>query len=735
MPGSRVVVVSNRLPVTVRRGEDGSVGLEPSAGGLATALRSVTTTRETAWVGWPGIPDAPELHPAVDEALARSGLGAVHLTSDEVHAYYDGFSNGVLWPLFHYLIDKLDLEDVQTFKAYEAINQRFADAALAAASEDDIIWVHDYQLALVPQMVRAKRPHARIGFFLHIPFPSEEVFRILPWRVQLLRGLLGADVVGFHTDREVNHFVASCAQILGVAPQPDAIFFEGRSVRVGAYPISIDAEAIAAQVRRPEIAARAEEIKASAAGRTILLGIDRLDYTKGIRARLRAFERLLERRPELKDRIQLVQIAVPSRDNVPAYADFQKQVHAIVGRVNGKYGSVAHTPIVFLHRSHDFEEVVAFYAAADVMLVTPLRDGMNLVAKEYVASRANDDGVLVLSEFAGAAAELTEALVVNPYDLDGTIGTMERALAMAPSERRLRMRALRKRVMTHDVKRWCESFLGDLAEQRPVTPAPSPSRRLVTPPPSTVSSLLASPALCLLLDYDGTLVPHASVPELATPDDELYALLKALSARPKTMVHVVSSRRRDDLEQWFGALDLSLHAEYGYWHKAGPRDAWETTMRVDSAWKVPVLRVLERVTTRTVGSFIEEKDASVSWHYRNAEPELASARMRDLKAKLAPLAAEHQLDVVDMAKVLEVRVAGLAKSVPVTRIVRDLVPGTSIVAIGDDRSDEDMFLALPEAATTIHVGPAALDVGLVSAADFRVPEPRAVRELLAALVR
>jgi trehalose 6-phosphate synthase/phosphatase len=735
MPGSRVVIVSNRLPVTAKVDDTGATTLERSSGGLATALRSVTSTRESGWVGWTGIPDAPAQRASIEQALANTSLRAVHLSAEEVGAFYDGFSNAVLWPLFHYLIDKLDLEDVQTFKAYEAVNQRFAQAAVAEAGEDDIIWVHDYQLLLVPQMIRALRPRARIGFFLHIPFPSEEVFRILPWRAELLRGMLGADVVGLHTDRDANHFTAACAQLLGITPEPDALFFEGRTIRVGAYPISIDTAAIAEHVRTPAIEARVEQVRASAPGRTILLGIDRLDYTKGIRARLLAFERLLARRPELCEHVQLVQVAVPSRSTVPAYADFQQHVHSIVGRVNGKYGTVSHTPIVFLHRSLDFDEVVSFYAAADVMLVTPLRDGMNLVAKEYVASRRDDDGVLVLSEFAGAAAELSEAVLVNPYDLDGTSLAFERALEMGASEKRLRMRALRRRVASHDVKRWCDSFLADLVEQRPVTPAPSPSRRILTPPPGTVSSLVASDALCLLLDYDGTLVSHASVPELAAPDEELLRLLDALVARPMTRVHVVSSRRREDLEQWFGQLNLGLHAEYGFWSKDDPTHAWQTTLPVSEGWKPPVLRVLERATARTVGSFIEEKDATIAWHYRNAEPELAAARLRDLKTRLAPIALEHRLDVVDAVKAFEVRIAGLAKSVAVAEIVGKLAPDTTIVAIGDDRSDEDMFRALPESATTIHVGPEALDVGLVSTADFRVAGPRAVRELLAAMVR
>ncbi|MFI5301503.1 MAG: bifunctional alpha,alpha-trehalose-phosphate synthase (UDP-forming)/trehalose-phosphatase [Polyangiales bacterium] len=729
---ARVLIVSNRLPVTAARGGDG-FAFEPSSGGLATALASVTGRRETLWIGWPGVAmdqNDPDLA-TIDGELARRRLAPVHLTRDEIALYYDGFANGVLWPLFHYLVDKVSLEVPDQWGAYATVNRRFADVVASHARAGDVVWVHDYQLALVPALLRARAPGVRIGFFLHIPFPSEDVFRILPWREEILRGLLGADLIGFHTAADMNHFVGAAAQVLGIEPGWDALFFEGRVVRIGAYPISVDAEALSASARSDRVRDETARVRESAGSRVILLGVDRLDYTKGIRFRLRAFARLLERDPTLRDRVRYIQVAVPSRDAVPAYVELSEAVHALVGRINGQHGSIEHTPIVFLNRAMTSEQVAALYAAADVMLVTPLRDGMNLVAKEFVACKNDESGVLVLSEFAGAAAELSEALIVNPYDIEGTSRAIERAIGMGEIERHVRMRAMRRRVFTHDVHGWCASFLADVE----IGGNDLPTLRTSAPPPNVVASLVESPSLCLVLDYDGTLVPLLRVPALAIPDDRLLTLLQKLVARPRTDVHLVSGRRREDLERWFGATSMHLHAEHGFWSRSGPSAEWEPAKVISADWKAIVNALFDRATRRTIGSFVEEKTSCVAWHYRNADPELAAARVRELRAKLSELARNGTIDLLDGSKVLEVRAPGIDKGLAAARIAREVATETAIVAIGDDHTDEEMFRALPDSAITIHVGPDHLGIDVVSTADFRVPDSTAARELLESLVR
>jgi trehalose 6-phosphate synthase/phosphatase len=380
-----------------------------------------------------------------------------------VTRYYEGFSNGTLWPLLHHFLDVARLDEDDLFESYEAINERFAAAAAEHHRPGDLLWVHDYHLMLSAEMLRRRAPSARIGFFLHTPFPSSEVFRVLPWRERLLRGLLGADVIGFQTASYRRHFLHAVKRLLGVEADPDgdSVDHDGRRVRLGVYPIGVDAAALAELAGRAAIREEARWIRDQAPGRRVVLGVDRLDYTKGIRLRLAAIERLLDRAPAHR-RVRFVQLAVPTREGVVAYDQMRREVHEMVGRINGRYGSLDAVPIHFLHRSMPVERVTALYAAADVMLVTPLRDGMNLVAKEYVATRLDHTGALVLSELTGAAAELTEALIVNPYDTSAVAAAIARALEMPASEQRARMTALRRNVVSHDVHRWARSFLDDL---------------------------------------------------------------------------------------------------------------------------------------------------------------------------------------------------------------------------------------------------------------------------------
>ncbi|MCI4674503.1 alpha,alpha-trehalose-phosphate synthase (UDP-forming) [Candidatus Mycolicibacterium alkanivorans] len=469
---SDFVVVANRLPIDMERLPDGSVTWKRSPGGLVTALEPLLRRRRGAWIGWPGIVDGPE-DPIVEDELQ---LFPVRLSADEFAEYYEGFSNATLWPLYHDVIVK-PIYRRDWWDRYVDVNRRFAEATSRAAAEGATVWVQDYQLQLVPKMLRMLRPDLTIGFFLHIPFPPVELFMQMPWRTEIIEGLLGADLVGFHLPGGAQNFLFLSRRLVGANTSRASVGVRSRfgevqlgfrTVKVGAFPISIDSTDLDRTARHRGIRRRAREIRAELGNpRKILLGVDRLDYTKGIDVRLKAFSELLSEGRAKRDDTVLVQLATPSRERVKSYRILRNEIEQQVGHINGEYGEVGHPVVHYLHRPVPRDELIAFFVAADVMLVTPFRDGMNLVAKEYVACRSDLGGALVLSEFTGAAAELRQAYLTNPHDLEGLKDTIEAALNQTSEEGRRRMRALRRQVLAHDVDRWARSFLDALADAKP----------------------------------------------------------------------------------------------------------------------------------------------------------------------------------------------------------------------------------------------------------------------------
>jgi trehalose 6-phosphate synthase/phosphatase len=733
--------VSNRLPVTVRR-EEGKLTVHLSTGGLATGLNGPHRESQGLWLGWPG--DDTELSDAEREGLtadlASQRLCPVFLTPDEVHRYYEGFSNRVLWPLFHSQLDHIPLGDSE-WDVYRRVNEKFADEVCARYREGDTLWLHDYQLMLLPTLVRKRLPRARIGFFLHIPFPAPDVLRVLPWREELLRGLLGADLIGFHTEVYAANFRAAVKEL-----DPSL-----RPV-VGAFPMGVDMPALEALAHTPLAMECLLNLKASLGGQHLFLGVDRLDYTKGIRRRLMAFERLLARRTDLHGRLRLIQLAVPSRDNIPDYARLRASVERLVGRVNGTFGTVEWTPIRYVYRAVTPEELSALYQGADVMLVTPTRDGMNLVAKEYCAARVDGGGTLVLSELAGAAQELKEALLVNPYDGEEMSLAFERALALPEGERRWRMKALRKRVADNPVKAWAQGFLDELAAAskpeagevtRPSVPistaAPLEPARVdpVAPidvsPPDEVKGLerrlVNAHARLLVLDYDGTLVPIVRSPELAVPSIEVRETLRALSNLPFTQVHVVSGRPRLWLEEWLGDLPIGLHGEHGFWSRFEPHAPWVARSESLPGFLAPARKVMKEAAAELPGSELEQKSASLTFHYRRAEPQAAKAALAALVPKLQPFLGEAGgADLLYGKQVLELRARGIHKGVVLEALLPRLPKGALILAAGDDATDEDLFRDVPAEGLTVHVGETP------SIARYRLGSPRALLNLLAALL-
>jgi len=473
-PGdSDFVVVANRLPIDMERLPDGSTTWKRSPGGLVTALEPLLRRRRGAWIGWPGIPDAGEEPIQQDDMLLRP----VDLSADDVADYYEGFSNAALWPLYHDVIVK-PIYHREWWDRYVEVNRRFAEATAKTAAQDATVWVQDYQLQLVPKMLRELRPDLTIGFFLHIPFPPVELFMQMPWRTEIIEGLLGADLVGFHLPGGAQNFLILARRLtgantsratVGVRSRFGEIEVGARTVKVGAFPISIDSAELDQQARSRAIRQRAKEIRAELGNpRKILLGVDRLDYTKGIDVRLKAFSELLDE--HRADDAVLVQLATPSRERVESYIAMRESIERQVGHINGEHGHIGHPIVHYLHRPIPRDELIAFFVAADVMLVTPLRDGMNLVAKEYVACRSDLGGALVLSEFTGAAAELRQAYLANPHHLEGVKDAIEAALNQDAEEGRRRMRAMRRQVLVHDVDLWAQSFLEALADTRKDAP-------------------------------------------------------------------------------------------------------------------------------------------------------------------------------------------------------------------------------------------------------------------------
>jgi trehalose 6-phosphate synthase/phosphatase len=725
MGSGRLLIVSNRLPATARA--DGTrVRLAPASGGLATGLRPWHERSGGLWIGWPGdvAGFTMEQRADLEHQLTRRGIVPVYLSQEDIERYYDGFSNRVLWPLFHYLIDRVPV-DATGWDAYTQVNTSFAEVVAREYRADDTIWVHDYQLMLLPALLRQRLPSARIGFFLHIPFPSSEVFRVLPWRRELLNGLLGADLLGFHTFAYMRHFLASLLHVEGVEAEIDRVHLGDRDVRLGVFPMGVDAARFGELAQDADVQLEADAIRRDAGGRHIVLGVDRLDYTKGIPRRLQAVERLLERKPDLRDRIRYIQVAVPSRGEVDSYQKFKRQVEERVGRINGKCGTLRSTPVHYIHRSVSMRHLVALYCAADVMLVTPLRDGMNLVAKEFVASRVDEDGVLVLSEFAGAAAELDGAVVVNPYDLDAVAENIQRALSTPLAERRSRMRTLRRRVLSHDIHAWADSFIQQLSDLRP---AAGPVRLLRREPPlvAALDRAQRSGPLRLLLDYDGTLVPLARAPELAAPDEDLLLLLEQLTTFSGIDLEIVSGRPRETLERWFGHLQVPLWAEHGFWHHCGPGAAWEAAATISPDWMKRIKPILEQFTASTPGARLEIKTAALAWHFRGAQREFGRRQAHELRMLLGDALSNQPLEVLEGKKVIEIRCRGISKGV-VAHHDRSR-PERTTVAFGDDRTDEDLFRALPESSITVSVGQR------LTGARYFVEDYRAVRQTLRSLL-
>jgi len=642
--------------------------------------------------------------------------------------YYNGFSNSVIWPLFHYFPTLAEYQS-SYFEAYLKINKLFAEKLLPLLLSGDTIWVHDYHLMLLPEMLRAKRPDASIGFFLHIPFPSYEIFRLLParWKKKLLRGIMGADLVGFHTHDYVQHFIQSVRMILGVENYFHNIQYRDRLVKTDLFPIGIDYKKFQNAAKDYEVLEIRNSIKKNFEGKKIIFSVDRLDYTKGLMDRLNAFEYFLEQFPQWLENVVFILNVVPSRDEIPAYNERKKQMEEKIGTINGKFSTISWQPIIYRYTHIQFNEMAALYQAADAALITPLRDGMNLVAKEYVASCASQRGVLILSELAGAASELNEALLVNPIDIDDVVNAINTALTMPLAEQKNRMALMQKRLADYDVVKWVNDFLDQLMNIK----REQQKQEVKLLDDKAIAQLnkhyQVAQSRCLLLDYDGTLAPFTRLPEEAVPGKELKDMLSLLATDKKNKVVIISGREAATLDKWFGNMPLTLVAEHGASIRM-PDLQWQHLVSTSDQWKEEIRNILQVFVSRCVGSFIEEKSYSIAWHYRNTQPDLGLNRSRELINNLSHLLQNTMLQIIHGNKVVEVRMSGYDKGVIALKIVNESKPDF-VLCIGDDTTDEDMFKALEGKAYTIKVSNAA------TAAKYTILSQQKVLPLLSQLVQ
>lgn len=702
-PNNQVVIVSMRLPVSVSKTNTG-LSFTQSSGGLATAVGSTDLAKNSIWVGWPGIASdnlTKNDKQEIKIKLKSLGCRPVFLSQAQIDSYYSGYSNATLWPILHYFPSRTKF-DKEFWRSYKKVNSLFAKSVKAVYENGAKIWVHDYQLMLLPNLLRSAHPKAQIGFFLHTPFPSYEIFRLIPERKQLLEGLLGADLIGFHTYDYVTHFLNSVLRLDGRESLLGLINVNGRKVKADAFPIGIDYKKFAISAKNKQVKKILESFNLFSEKTKVILSVDRTDYSKGIPERLAAIEHFIKYNPQYLGKVVFVILAIPSRGGIEAYDELRLTIEQKISRINGEFSTVDWSPIIYRHQHTTFDTLTAMYSLADVMLVTPLRDGMNLVAKEYVATKHKDKGVLILSETAGVATELPDALLVNPNDYNSIADALKLALQMPGAEQKQRMRQMQARVAEYTAQKWAEDFMIELEH---TTDDSGENSKYINPKQEKemTNSYSKAHSRLILLDYDGTLRSFVRSPkaELAKPSAKINRIIKKLVADKHNKVVIVSGRSKSTLASYFNEKSLDLIAEHGGWiFNTGH---WVKPGLTSSKWKKSVKSILLKFASRTPGAIVEEKDFSMVWHYRNVSPDLAYVRTEELKMQLQNVIDTKDIGVFDGKKSIEIKPRRLQKGALVTEIVSDN-QWDFIMAIGDDNTDEDMFMALPERAYTIKVG-------------------------------
>jgi trehalose 6-phosphate synthase/phosphatase len=726
---ARMILVSNRLPVTVTKC-NGKFQINKSSGGLVAGLREIHQGADCLWVGHCGIYANEPGYADLKQQLAEQRLIAVDLTQDQYEDYYNGASNNEVWPLFHYFPEAIDANP-NNWPAYRHANQAFAATVLAETAPGDQVWVHDYQLMMLPGLLRQANPDLAIAYFHHIPFPSSELFRILSARQEILQGLLGADLIGFHTYDYVRHFLTSVSRILGCHIHLDEVSYLGRRIKVVAQPLGVDVNMIRESsenyVEHQDVMRLAHEI----GNRTVLLGVDRLDYTKGIPERLLAFRQLLQQYPQHIGNITLIQVCVPTRANIPRYMELRAKVEQLVGQINGEFGAPGYTPVQYLYRSFTQDETIAFYKLARVAIVTPLRDGLNLVCKEYIAARDDDDGVLILSEMAGAAVEMGEALLINPYDINQFAEALHSGLTMKAVERHHRAVQLRKRIIEFDNMAWLRAFIQHWADAVQRNHIHSiPLRHGVYE--NLFKRIAAANRCFIFLDYDGSLISSTATAQPPIPTAESLQLFSELGSLPQIELTLMTNRSKDFCMNYFSHLPMNVAAEHGAFIQLRDEKFWHAPYGLDEFYLIEpdIIRLLERYTRHVPGTCIERKQFSIAWDYQRANAALAGAQARDLSAAIAQLLEHTLFGIYHQHKILEIRPLIANKGYAMEQVLhhRECQPEHLLMTIGDDESDEEMYKLRKQQNIAIHVGAPNLF------ANFHLTSPNDIRQLLKKIV-
>ncbi len=732
----RLVIAAYRLPFKFNKTKSGFKAVQNS-GGLVSAMLALSeklkinspdaVPNKIVWTGVAeNLPDHLEKGKLENEFFE---LAPVSLPSKVNDLFYGGFCNDLIWPLFHYF-SCFSVYKEEYFKANEEANAKFCEELIKIIRPGDFVWIHDYQLLLLPEMLRHRIPDITIGFFLHIPFPSFETFRLLPrgWRESIINGMLGADLIGFHTNDYTQHFIKSVKRTTGFECRQNVIYTPNKLVRADAFPIGIDYDKFHDACLTKNVLLEKQKIRANINQQKLVFSVDRLDYSKGLLLKLKGYETFLEKHPEWKSKVVFNMVVIPSRDKIDKYKKMKKDIEGMIGRINGKYSSLSWQPIIYQYKSLSFNVLIALYDLSDVALITPLRDGMNLVAKEFIACQVENEGVLILSEMAGAAAELNEAIIINPVDNQEMAGAIHAALEMSPADKHLRVLRMQKRISSYNVTAWANDFINktySTKEQQNLM-----NVKFIN---NEISSKIAidyqnTEKRILFLDYDGTLVSFAKFPEQAVIDKKTLEIVKRLSLDPKNQVVIISGRNREFLEKQFKNVNVVLVAEHGYYIKINGQK-WNSKFENDLEWKQDVLPILHEYVSRCNGTFIEEKTGSLAWHYRNADLDFAQLRLYELKDDLAELIhLKTEFEILEGNKVLEIKSGKYDKGQAAKELLKN-EKYDFVLAAGDDKTDEFLFKALPKSSHTIRVGLSP------SFAKYNVPEFSMLLKLLKVLTK
>ena len=707
----RLVIAAYRLPFKFSKTKKGYKAVQNS-GGLVSAILALAekfkkSNRQVInnKIVWAGIADnLPENYSSKQFDNEYFDIAPVNIPKHLNDLFYGGFCNDLIWPLFHYF-PSYSVFNTDYFQAYKEANSKFCDEIVKIIKPGDFVWVHDYQLMLLPEKIRKKVPDVTIGFFLHIPFPSFEIFRLMPrhWREEIVTGMLGADLVGFHTHDYTQHFIKTVKRTTGFECRQNVIYTPNKLVKADAFPIGIDYDKFHSACMDKHVLIEKQKIRNFLNDQKLIFSIDRLDYSKGLLLRLKGYETFLEKFPKWHTKVVFNMVVIPSRDNIEKYKDMKKEIESTVGRINGKYSSLPWRPIIYQYKSLSFNELVALYDLSDVGLITPLLDGMNLVAKEYIACQIENKGVLILSEMAGAAAELNEALIINPVDNIEMAEAIFKALEMKTVEKHTRLERMQNRISTYNVFTWAFDFFNqtfDIKKQQKAMSVMLIDKSISS---QIVSDYQNAGRRILFLDYDGTLVSFNKYPELAIIDKNTLKIIKKISDDPKNQIVIISGRGKDFLEKQFTGVNVTLIAEHGYLIKRTGKE-WKATVTTDFEWKKAVMPILDEYVRRCNGTFIEEKTGSIAWHYRNADSDFAQLRLHELRDDLVEI-IRHKTDfeILEGNKVLEIKSGKYDKGQAANTLMKNK-NFDFILAAGDDKTDESLFKALSGSAYTVRIG-------------------------------